>query len=859
MKKITVLLLLCLLHIHMFAKDETLHLQNNRVSISWVKTNAGWTIRELQLRVNNRWQTIAHPSGAYTLLYAAEKPSTTPDTVFFTITGKPWPDTVYKYQINVWKQATSPVALNRAGTAINFYPANAQSVGRNKIVFTHETELATVTAEWTLDEQFAGDIRVTQQLVTKKPGYYSLASPTIAVVNENELQWATVPGYFQGNEIQPNFILSYAYGQGIPALPVLYRERCASTLCPIITSKDSISVSVMPDPSLGRDPWAKDKYSHQDWFVAVSHKNRQSQLTPTLYYPVLGEPKSQLATGEKINYSFRYSLLKGPWYKALTHAVNDVWEFNKTLALRTNRQSLTNRVERMQAYLSDRTTSLWNIEDFNGKKIGGQSYLGGVVGSNHDAIKNSDYGAMWMLANTSHDRFLKDSVLPYALNFKLAQQQTADGFFQGAAIGQYYLARSKRFTEEWGEFVEPVGLTYYIMLDIGNILLFEPANDSLRQRLALGAKLLLQWQKPDGSWEVGYDKFTNQPLFTDIKDLRPTFYGLMVAYRILKDPKYLAAARKGADWFITNAVEKGNFIGVCGDARYAPDFATGQSAQALLDLYDMTGDKKYETAAIATARMYLSSIYTQPVPSTNIKTVNGVQRHDWEIAQAGLSFEHGGIIGSANGAGPIMLCSHAGLFVRMFQLTKDSLFIEMARAAAIGRDAFVDSKTSVASYYWNAMNKGAGPYPHHAWWQIGWITDYLMAEAQMRSGGKIVFPRGFVTPKVGPHESYGFSPGSIYGEKAGLLIREGLITCDNPNVEHILAQSTDRKKLFVILLNDKESAAGVTIQINLQRLPEQGITSIRKITQIPGGGTNASGNSLKVSLPGYGMQVYTIE
>ena len=91
-----------------------------------------------------------------------------------------------------------------------------------------------------------------------------------------------------------------------------------------------------------------------------------------------------------------------------------------------------------------------------------------------------------------------------------------------------------------------------------------------------------------------------------------------------------------------------------------------------------------------------------------------------------MSFEHGGTFGSANIHGPILLASHAGLFVRMFALTGDSLFINMARAAAWGRDAFVDSATSVASYYWNAMNRGSGPYPHHAWWQVGWLTDYLL-------------------------------------------------------------------------------------------------------------------------------------
>ncbi|ULT40502.1 hypothetical protein KRR40_37825 [Niabella defluvii] len=66
----------------------------------------------------------------------------------------------------------------------------------------------------------------------------------------------------------------------------------------------------------------------------------------------------------------------------------------------------------------------------------------------------------------------------------------------------------------------------------------------------------------------------------------------------------------------------------------------------------------------------------------------------------------------------------------------------MARAAALTKDAFVDPATGVASYYWSAMNKGAGPFPHHAWWQLGWITDYLMSELLLRSQGRIEFPQG---------------------------------------------------------------------------------------------------------------------
>ncbi len=795
-----------------------LRLANGQIRVEWRHTSAGWKISSVQLHINGEWQETGNPSGEYTLLYVKEQPDSTPQEHFRTVSNTAFPDPVYKYQIKTWEQSISPVSLNTAGQALQYYPAEGRAMADGSLVFTQETEVATITTEWRLDPAWPSDILVRQKLVPKTAGYFSLASPSLFTLEEKDLTWATVPGYFQGSEIQPNFVLAYAYGQGIPGKPVVFRERCASSLSPVISTRQGFSVAVIPDPGLGRDPWAKDHSTQRDWQIGLSHMNRRSQLSPTVYFPVLGEPASALLPGKPISYGFRFSLQQGDWYKLLHHTINDIYHFKEALALRTNRQSLSRRRERMLTYLSDTRTAMWNIEEYKGMKIGAQSYLGGVVGSQGDAMKNSDYGAMWMAAAITGNGWFRDSILPYALNFKLVQQQTDPGFFQGAATGQYYLAKTKKFVEEWGEFVEPISLTYYTMLDIGNILLFEPGNDSLRARLHLGAESLLKWQKPDGSWDVAYDRQTEQPIFTDLQDLRPTFYGLLVAYRILGTAKYLDAARKGADWFIHNGIDKGHFIGVCGDARYIPDFATAQSAQALLDLYDLTKDPLYKQAAIRAGRIYTASIYTQPVASRNMKTVKGVQREDWEISQSGLSFEHGGILGSANGAGPIALCSHAGLFIRLFGLTGDSLFAEMARAAAIGRDAFVDSATSVASYYWNAMNKGAGPYPHHAWWQIGWITDYLMAEAQLRSEGKIVFPRGFVTPKVGPHQSYGFAPGTILDEPADLLLREGLVRQGDPNIEVLTAMARDKKRLFIILLNDRKQELTTELSLDMTKL-----------------------------------------
>lgn len=839
---------------------DSLRLENRRLKLVWAHTERGWEIGRAQVWIGGHWQNAGTPSGEYTLLYAKEKPADTVREVFRTHAGEAWPDTAYKYQINSWKEATSPVALNTAGEAIYFYPSKGAVSGR-KLVFTQETEVATVITEWSLDTAFAGDVIVRQTLAPRRPGYFSLASPSLVSIAEKDLSWATVPGYFQGGQVQPDFVLAYAYGQGIPSRPVVYRERCASSLSPIIESRRGFSFSVIPDAGLARNPWAFDQNTHRDWLIGLSHMDRRSRFSPTLYFPVLGEPSSVLAAGQTLSYGFRYSLREGGWYRCLQHTINDVYHFTDMLALRHNRQSLTTRLEGMLGYLSDRTTALWNVEEYKGMMIGAQSYLGGVVGSQRDAMKNSDYGAMWMVGAITGSSWFADSILPYARNFKLVQQQTDTGFFQGAAIGQYYLAKRKKFVEEWGEFVEPVSLTYYTMLDLGNILLFDPGNAVLCERLQLGAETLLRWQKPDGSWDVAYDRQTHRPLFTDLEDLRPTFYGLLVAYRILKDERYLSAAKKGADWLIRESIEPGHFIGVCGDARYAPDFATGQTAQCLLDLYDLTHVTRYKEAAIRAARFYTMSVYTQPMASREARMVKGRPREDWEISQSGLSFEHGGIIGSANGAGPILLCSHAGLFIRMFQLTGDSLFASMARAAAIGRDAFVDSATSVASYYWNAMNKGAGPYPHHAWWQIGWITDYLLAEAQLRSGGKIVFPRGFVTPKVGPHQSYGFAPGVIAGQPARLVERTGLVRQENPDMEVITAVATDRKRLFVVLMNDRKDVMETEIRLDMDKLETGKHYRVVKVSGLGSGASLRTGgeSQWRVKLGGYGIAIRAID
>lgn len=779
-------------------------LENGTVRLIWVQSDQGWRLTTAGLHDGDRWVAAGNPSGEYTILFSPTAPAA--EGVPPAWRGDPagFPEPSYKHTTLMWRQANSPVALNQAGTPVAFFPAEAMRLPDGSLRFRAKNDFAAVESNWKLSADFPSDIEVTITLRARQSGFYSVGTPTLAVVPREELAWAMVPGVFAGAAFEPDFERAYGYGQGLPDRPVLARERTASTLLALTTGKNGATTAVIAAPATAADPWAKDKNTRDEWRLGLSHLNRRGEIAPTLWHPVLGQEGSKLAVGENCTFSFRYTLRKADWFAVLNHAAYDIYRLADSLALRRSPSSLSTRLERLHQYLTDPVLSKWRTEEFNGTTIGAQTYgtAGGsnVIGSDRDAIKNSDYGAMWMLASLTGDPRIVRERLPYARAFKLAQQQTDPGFFQGAAVGQYYLYKSHRFIEEWGAYVEPVALTYYTLSDLGNILLFNPQDNEARTRLRLGAERLLSWQHPDGHWEVGYDRHSEQPSFTDLSDYRPTFCGLLIAWRILGEEKYLAAARRGADWLIAHAVEPQRYLGVCGDARFAPDFATAQIAQALLDLGDATGDARYRAAGISAAQFYATSIYTHPLATLAPKQVGAVTRADWEINQTGLGFEHGGTLGSANRNGPILLASHAGLFIRVHQLTGDPLLRDLARAGALGREAFADPSTGVLSYYWSRMDGGAGPYPHHAWWQIGWIMDYLISEATLRSGGGITFPRGFFTPKVGPHASYGFAPGKIYGADASL--EWGGVDCAQPEIDSILATSTDHKRRFTLLLND---------------------------------------------------------
>ncbi|MGY0035785.1 hypothetical protein [Pedobacter sp. NJ-S-72] len=511
------------------------------MNLEWVNSAKGYQLNKISVFNKGSWIDLsAKPSGEFSILYAVDTLSLREKD---PAKDSDFPESVYRYIIPIWKQATSSVQMNKAGEAIDFYPDRKKEI-KDQLIFHKEHKLFSLSSTWEFDAQHPNDLKVTIKLKAKQAGYYSIASPELAIFDKSNFKWATVPGVSQGNQLNTNFINAYAYGQGIPAVPVMVRERTVSTLSPLVQNSQNITLAVIPEPGTGRDPWAFDTKTQGNWNIGLSVLNRKGNMMPTIYHPVLGQGKSYLGKNDTLSFSFRYTIRAEDWFAVMKHAANDVYKFKEVLALKKTAASLTDRMFRMANYVIDDSLSMWQVAPCKNLEIGAQKYLGGVYGSEKDAIKNSDYGAMWMLAQLTGNQKLMNNRLPYARNFKLAQQHTANDFFYGASEGQYFLQNSKKFTEEWGPYTEPIGSTYYLMMDIGNMLLFNPDDADLRAELKLAAEKLLSWMKPDGSWEVAYDNQTNEARFKDILDLRPTFYGLLIARKIIRRPKVPGSCQK---------------------------------------------------------------------------------------------------------------------------------------------------------------------------------------------------------------------------------------------------------------------------------------------------------------------------
>ncbi|BCJ34535.1 hypothetical protein Athai_20380 [Actinocatenispora thailandica] len=799
------------------AAPATVPLDNGSVQLCWSRSGA---LQRIRLRAAGGWRDLPHPSGTYSVLAADTAP--TSDAVVHGTAG------------TVLVPVTTTVA--RHGAAVRA---------------TAAFDRGTLVADWSLH---GAEVLVELAFTAATDGWYSIATPTLATFDAGELTRGLVPGYWTGTAPQADPTAASRYGLGIPTMPMVARERSAPTPLSLLTGRDGLTVAMIAEPGTGRDPWPAGASAQTTWQLGLASTDAAGDFAPTGYHPVLGQPGSRLAAGDTVRFGVRFLLTADGWFAALRHAMTEVYPIGGYLAVARNLKSLSWRLDTSQDFLTG-PDSQWHTWSYGGRTLGAES------------AKLSDVGAMWMLGRLSGDPVVQAERLPYARNFKLAQQQADGGPFQGAALGEYfgrYQGHDDWISENFragqsANYVSPMFTTFYALADMGNILLFDPDDAEVRDRVRLAADRLLAWQHADGSFDVGYLRDDPTTLmYPELTDYRATWYGLLVAHRVLGEPRYLTAARRGADWFVAHAVRAGRYLGVCDDSRLIPDFHVVFCAQALLDLAEATGSATYRSAAIEVARTYLAHLFTHPQASRDPRTFEGRTVEEWQVSQAGMNYEHAGFYGTANSRGPILLACHTGAFVRFHRLTGDRVFLDLARAAARGRDAFVDPASGIPSYYWFAGSGGAHTYPWHGWWHLGWLVDYLVAEAELRSGGAIAFDRGFMTAKVGASKPTGFAPGRLYGRAAHLVRPHALVTVADPDVDWLTARSADGTTLYLVLLNGSPTATRTTATLDPRAL-DPGQRAAWGSTTVLSGDASRDGDTITANLAGNGLAVLAID
>jgi len=325
---------------------------------------------------------------------------------------------------------------------------------------------------------------------------------------------------------------------------------------------------------------------------------------------------------------------------------------------------------------------------------------------------------------------------------------------------------------------------------------------------------------------------------------------MLAAHRLAPDLVRLEAVTADADDWLAKAVY--------GRQTQPVDFSTFYNISFypywwdVIDLFEATGNTNYLAAAVEGAYHTIAGQWSHPRAPDGEVTVHpdGSQvtyhriwhKNDrlfrlgwprqpndtptrsvpaWQVSPVGLGLEQPSTYTAFPGAmNNIMQSTWAPHLLRVFRYTNREILRTFARNSVIGRFAnypgyYLTCFTDLVhdpNYPYNGPDI-TSIYYHHIPVHYAFAMDYLVADAEVRSGGQITFP--WVKQKnyaLFNNRVYTAEPGTVYSDRRAVLwIERGLVTTDL-QTDWLAARSPDR--FWVMLMNQTRAPRTVSVKLD---------------------------------------------
>lgn len=745
--------------------------------------------RRVELNRNGRW--LGLPPLFEETLFVVRSPSEGVDVRDLSRPDHPaWPA---KGQLELPDGRSLPLSgLTQnpflAGDITRLDPLGITQAGPEQVVVTYAGGDLSASGRWSITP--AGDVKLDINFAAPTDSLYSVGFCSFEPKEGADIDAVQLPPLYQY--------------QRIPSAPCALTSAVTPNPLALVQRKidgTAVTCGIAGDPGDFPFRWS----SRTNAVCAFSLLNAEGKVQPSMFEPVLGFEGSGRKAGQQVRATFRLIAVPDDWKAALDLACRGIFgvrDYRKPVNV-----SLTATVRNMKRLLEDDAACGWDPA-----KLGFYDIETAAM-SKHAAPL-----VMLSLARLFGDEdFWKRRALPtiqFTLSRRTSHHIHAEKDRAGNPVGEQLRVPTDFY-----------GTAYWQGVD----WLTGGLNPWLEE-------LVLPEGKPKVSG--GYN---SSPAWTE--DL--------AAWRQTRDPAWLKKAQEGADKFIAEDVYGRKTQPVSFDAFYNIHFYPYW--WELVDLFEATGARKYIEAANEGAFHTLAGLWSHPqVPSKDLTVHPGGQQgtpqriwwrdgkpfrlgwprqpndtpeHSvpaWQVAQVGLGLEQPSTLTAFPGEMMnIMMSCWAPHLLRVHRHMGGELLLAQARNGVIGR--FANYPGYYLTTFTDAVHDPQYPYRgpditslyyHHIPVQVGWAMDFLVAQLEDRSRGRVVFP--YATQKNYAwftFRVYGGAPGRAFeDDSAGIVFDpDDVVRVDNAMVDWLCARGGDRYWIFLINQSDGEVDSRVIV------------------------------------------------